>query len=89
MSFYSDAHLLLGANPDPEVTASQHPTIADSFTVALDTADRHGRIAITGTPSQLYALLAQMAEALLDTAATAGYPDLPAPARGHPAATTR
>ena len=77
VSFYSDAHLLLGDNPALQVEAWQHPSTPDSFTVEVTTADRHGRIAITGSPSQVHRLLAQMAEALLDTARAAGCQDLP------------
>jgi hypothetical protein len=73
MSFRSDAHLLLGSEPTPpEVTAWQHPNYPDSFTVALDTQDRYGHIAITGNPSQLIELLAQMTKAVTDTATAAG-----------------
>jgi hypothetical protein len=72
MSFRSDAHLLLASEPTPpEVTAWQHPEFPDSFTVALDTADRLGHIAITGSRSQLIELLAQMTTAVTDTATTA------------------
>jgi predicted house-cleaning noncanonical NTP pyrophosphatase (MazG superfamily) len=80
VSFYSDAHLLLGDKPALQVNAWQHPTHSDSFTVEVNTADRHGRIAITGSPSQVHGLLAHMAEALLDTATAAGCQDLPVPA---------
>jgi hypothetical protein len=79
VSFYSDAHMLLGGNPALQVNAWQHPTHSDSFTVEVNTADRHGRIAITGSPSQVYGLLVQMAEVLLDTATAAGCQDLPTP----------
>ena len=73
MSFRSDAHLLLGSEPTPpEVTAWQHPNYPDSFTVALDTQDRHGHIAITGSPSQLTELLAHMTKAVTTTATAAG-----------------
>ena len=83
MSFRSDAHLLLGSEPTPpEVTAWQHPDYPDSFTVALDTEDRHGHIAITGSPSQLLELLAQMTKAVTDTA-TARRP-APPPERNPP-----
>jgi hypothetical protein len=69
MSFRSEAHLLLGSEPTPpEVHAWQHPEFPDSFTVALDTHDRRGHIAITGTPHQLLELLAQMTTAVTDTA---------------------
>ena len=73
MSFRSDAHLLLGNEPTPpEVTAWQHPNYPDSFTVALDTQDRHGHIAITGSGSQLLELLAQMTKAVTVTDTAAG-----------------
>ena len=73
MSFRSDAHLLLGTEPTPpEVSAWQHPDYPDSFTVALDTQDRHGHIAITGSGSQLIELLAQMTKAVTATATAAG-----------------
>ena len=73
MSFRSDAHLLLGSEPTPpEVTAWQHPDYPDSFTIALDTEDRHGHIAITGSPSQLIELLTQMTKTVTDTATAAG-----------------
>ena len=85
MSFYSDAHLLLGDNPALQVEAWQHPSTPDSFTVEVNTANRHGRIAITGTPSQVHRLLLQMAEALLDTATAAGCQNLPVPALPKPA----
>jgi hypothetical protein len=81
MSFYSDAHLLLGDNPALQVDAWQHPQSPGSFTVEVNTADRHGRIALTGTPSDLHGLLIRMVEALLETARAAGCQDLPAPAR--------
>ena len=87
MSFYSDAHLLLGDNPALEVSAWQHPQHRDSFTVHLYTADRHGRIAITGTPSQLHGLLARMAEAVTEVATAAGYPDVPTSLPATPATT--
>jgi predicted house-cleaning noncanonical NTP pyrophosphatase (MazG superfamily) len=64
MSLYSDTHLLVGGQPDLEVYAWQHPSTPGSFTVEVNTADRHGRIALTGTPSDLYELLARLAEAL-------------------------
>jgi hypothetical protein len=73
MSFRSDAHLLLGSEPTPpEVHAWQHPDYPDSFTVTLDTADRRGHIALTGSPSQLIELLARMTQALTDIATAAG-----------------
>ena len=46
----------------------------------VNTADRHGHLAITGSPRQIYGLLAQMAQVLLATAAAAGCQDLPDPA---------
>ena len=82
MSLYSDTHLLVGGQPAPEIHAWQHPQSPGSFTVEVNTADRHGRVALTGTPSDLYGLLAHMAEALLDTAKAAGCLDLPGPALG-------
>jgi hypothetical protein len=73
MSFRSDAHLLLGSEPTPpQVSAWQHPDYPDSFTVALDTQDHRGHIAITGKPRQLLELLAQMTKAVTDTATAAG-----------------
>jgi hypothetical protein len=73
MSFRSDVHLLLGGEPTPpEVTAWQHPDYPDSFTVTLDTADRRGHIAITGSPSQLIELLGRMTRAVTDLATAAG-----------------
>jgi hypothetical protein len=73
MSFRSDAHLLLGGEPTPpEVTAWQHPQFPDSFTVTLDTADRRGHIAISGSPSQLIELLARMTRAVNDVATAGG-----------------
>jgi hypothetical protein len=80
MALYSDTHLLVGGQPAPQVHAWQHPQNPGSFTVEVTTADRHGRIALTGTPSDLYGLLAAMAEALLEVAKAAGCPDLPTPA---------
>jgi hypothetical protein len=80
VSFYSDAHLLLGGTPAIQVDAWQHPTHTDSFTVEVNTADRHGHLAITGSPGQVYWLLLQMAQVLLATAAAAGCQDLPDPA---------
>jgi len=79
MSLYSDTNLLVGGQPAPQVHAWQHPSTPGSFTVEVNTADRHGRIALTGTPSDLYELLVHMAEALVDTAKAAGCQDLPAP----------
>jgi hypothetical protein len=73
MSFRSDAHLLLGTEPTPpQVSAWQHPDYPHSFTVALDTQDRHGHIAITGSGSQLIELLAAMTQAVIDIATAAG-----------------
>jgi hypothetical protein len=73
MSFRSDAHLLLGGEPTPpEVTAWQHPDYPDSFTVTLDTADRRGHIAISGSPSQLIELLARMTHAVTGIATARG-----------------
>jgi hypothetical protein len=73
MGFHSDAHLLLGSEPTPpEVRAWQHPDYPDSFTVELDTADRRGHIALTGSPSQLIELLARMTRAITDMATAAG-----------------
>jgi predicted house-cleaning noncanonical NTP pyrophosphatase (MazG superfamily) len=79
MTLYSDTHLLVGGQPAPQVHAWQHPSTPGSFTVEVNTADRHGRIALTGTPSDLYELLAHMAQALLEAAKAAGCQDLPAP----------
>jgi hypothetical protein len=73
MGFRSDAHLLLGSEPiPPEVGAWQHPQFPDSFTVAIDTADRRGHIAITGSPSQLIELLARMTNVLTELATDRG-----------------
>ena len=73
MSFRSDAHLLLGGEPTPpEVAAWQHPQFPDSFTVTLDTADRRGHIAISGSPSQLIELLARMTQAVAEIATARG-----------------
>ena len=77
MSLYSDTHLLVGGQPAPQVHAWQHPSTRGSFTVEVTTADHHGRIALTGTPSDLSGLLTAMAEALLDTARAAGCQNLP------------
>ena len=73
MGFRSDAHLLLGSEPTPpEVRAWQHPDYPDSFTVTLDTDDRRGHIALTGSPTQLIELLARMTNALTDIATACG-----------------
>ena len=81
MGFRSDAHLLLGSEPTPpEVRAWQHPDYPDSFTVTIDTDDRRGHIAISGSRSQLLQLLERMTQAVTETAAAAG--QLPA---GQPA----
>jgi hypothetical protein len=73
MSFRSDAHLLLGTEPTPpEVHAWQHREFPDSFTVTLDTEDRRGHIAITGSESQLIELLAAMTQAVTEIATAAG-----------------
>ena len=91
MGFRSDAHLLLGTEPTPpEVTAWQHPDFPDSFTVTLDTADRRGHIALTGSPSQLIELLARMTRALTEIATARGQlPASQAPTRsGEPATTS-
>jgi hypothetical protein len=73
MSFRSDAHLLLGGEPTPpEVGAWQHPSYPDSFTVTLDTDDRRGHIAISGSPGQLLELLERMTQAVTETATAAG-----------------
>jgi len=73
MGFRSDVHLLLGSEPTPpEVTAWQHPDYPDSFTVTIDTDDRRGHIALTGSPSQLIELLARMTRALTDIATARG-----------------
>jgi hypothetical protein len=71
--FHSDAHLLLGGEPTPpEVHAWQHRDYPDSFTVDIDTADRRGHIALTGSPSQLIELLARMTQAITEVASAAG-----------------
>ena len=82
MSVSSHVHLLLGSEPTPpEVAAWQHPEFPDSFTVALDTADRHGHVAISGTPSQLTELLGRMTQAITEVATAAGQlPTTPQPA---------
>jgi hypothetical protein len=73
MSFRSDAHLLLGSEPTPpEVGAWQHPSYPDSFTVTIDTDDRRGHLAISGSPSQLLELLERMTQAVIATATAAG-----------------
>jgi hypothetical protein len=73
MGFHSDAHLLLGSEPTPpEVGAWQHPTYPDSFTVTLDTDDRRGHLAISGSPSQLTELLARMTQAVTEVATAVG-----------------
>jgi hypothetical protein len=73
MSFRSDAHLLLGSEPTPpEVRAWQHPDYPDSFTVSLDTDDRRGHIALTGSPSQLLQLLERMTQAVTEITTAAG-----------------
>ena len=79
MSLYSDTHLLVAGQPALKVHAWQHPKNRGSFTVEVNTADRHGRIALTGNPSDLHGLLVAMAEALLEVAKAAGCQDLPAP----------
>jgi hypothetical protein len=91
MSFHSDAHLLLGGEPTPpEVGAWQHPSYRDSFTVTLDTADRRGHIAISGSPGQLVELLERMTQALTDVATAAGQlPASQAPTRPAEPATHR
>jgi hypothetical protein len=81
MGFRSDVHLLLGGEPTPpEVTAWQHPQLPDSFAVTIDTADRRGHIALSGTPSQLIELLARMTQAVNELATAAGqHPTTKAP----------
>jgi hypothetical protein len=90
MSFRSDAHLLLGGEPTPpDVRAWQHPEFPDSFTVTLDTDDRRGHIAISGSPSQLIELLARMTRAVTEVATAAGrLPPSKAPTRPTEPATT-
>ena len=89
MGFRSDAHLLLGSEPTPpEVTAWQHPDYPDSFTVTIDTDDRRGHIALTGSPSQLIELLARMTHAVTDIATARGQlPSQPPTRPAEPAAT--
>jgi hypothetical protein len=71
--FRSDVHLLLGGEPTPpEVCAWQHPQLPDSFAVTIDTADRRGHIALSGSPSQLIELLGRMTQAVTEIAAAAG-----------------
>jgi hypothetical protein len=92
MGFRSDAHLLLGTEPTPpEVTAWQHPDYPDSFTVTIDTADRRGHIALTGSPSQLIELLARMTHAVTEiTTARGQLPTSQAPTPpAEPATTSR
>jgi hypothetical protein len=73
MGFHSDAHLLLGSElTPPEVHAWQHPDYPDSFTIAIDTDDRTGHIALTGNPSQLIELLGRMTSALTEIATARG-----------------
>jgi hypothetical protein len=75
MGFHSDAHLMLASEPTPpEVRAWQHPEITDSFTVTLDTADRRGHIALSGTPTQLIDLLGRMTDAVIEVATAPGQP---------------
>jgi hypothetical protein len=82
MAFHSDAHLMLAHEPTPpEVGAWQHPQIRDSYTVTIDTADRSGHIAISGTPTQLIDLLGRMTDAVIKVATA---PDQP-PATTAPA----
>jgi hypothetical protein len=90
MGFRSDVHLLLDSEPTPpEVTAWQHPDYPDSFTVTLDTADRRGHIALTGSPSQLIELLARMTHALTEiTIARGKLPASQAPTQPTEPATT-
>jgi hypothetical protein len=90
MGFRSDVHLLLGSEPTPpEVRAWQHPDYPDSFTVTIDTDDRRGHLALTGSPSQLIELLARMTHALTDTATAAGQlPATQAPTQPAEPATT-
>jgi len=73
MGFRSDAHLLLGSEPTPpEVRAWQHPDYPDSFTVTIDTDDRRGHIALTGSPSQLIELLGRMTHAVTEVVTARG-----------------
>jgi hypothetical protein len=73
MGFRSDVHLLLGSEPTPpEVRAWQHPDFPDSFTVAIDTHDLRGHIALTGSPSQLIELLGRMTRTLTELATARG-----------------
>jgi hypothetical protein len=73
MGFHSNCHLLLGSEPTPpEVGAWQHPNFSDSFTVTLDTDDRRGHLAITGSPRQLVELLGRMTQAVTEAATAAG-----------------
>jgi hypothetical protein len=90
MGFRSDAHLLLGSEPTPpEVRAWQHPDYPDSFTVTLDTDDRRGHIALTGSPNQLIELLARMTHALTEVATARGQlPATQAPTQPTERATT-
>jgi hypothetical protein len=79
MSFRSDAHLMLASEPtSPEVRAWQHPQIPDSFTVTIDTSDRRGHIALSGTPTQLIELLGRMTDAVIEVATAPGQPTQPA-----------
>jgi hypothetical protein len=73
MGFSSNSHLLLGSEPTPpEVYAWQHPNYPDSYTVAIDTDDRTGHIALTGSPSQLIELLGRMTGAVTEIATARG-----------------
>jgi hypothetical protein len=75
MGFSSNTHLMLGSEPiPPEVCAWQHPNYPDTFTVDIDTADRSGHIALTGTAAQLIELLGRMTDAVIEVATT---PDRP------------
>jgi hypothetical protein len=71
--FSSNSHLMLGSEPvPPEVRAWQHPDFPDTFSVDIDTDDRRGHIALTGTPSQLIDLFGRMTRALTELATARG-----------------
>ena len=52
MSLYSDTNLLVGGQPALQVHAWQHPQSPGSFTVEVNTADCHGRIASPAPPAR-------------------------------------
>jgi hypothetical protein len=88
--FSSNTHLMLASEPTPpEVTAWQHPNYPDTFSVDIDTDDRRGHIALTGTPSQLIELFGRMTQAVTEIATAAGQlPATKAPTQPTEQATT-